>query len=196
MRRAAWRSSPIGPKSRASAAWIYASAALSLLVCSPSTAEDLAAGSQLDSSHLAYTRLYCTPDNESHFGGVEVGLRQAELRAARRLDLHWRKSTRFKHVFRRIRGPLGSGRSGEPPLPSDPCGSVACRGAGAILDHNNGRGDQAATYRRCCPARGCRALQRSHHRRGRHDRFPPFRSPVVRFARTKTASQLKDAFFV
>jgi hypothetical protein len=74
MRRAAWRSSPIGPKSRASAAWVYASTALSLLVCSPTTAEDLAAGSQLDSSHLAYTRLYCTSDNESHFGGVEVGL--------------------------------------------------------------------------------------------------------------------------
>jgi hypothetical protein len=36
----------------------------------PAPAEDLskAASSQLDASRLTYARLYCTPDNESHFG--------------------------------------------------------------------------------------------------------------------------------
>jgi hypothetical protein len=29
---------------------------------------------QADGSHFAYARLYCTPDNESHFGGVAIEL--------------------------------------------------------------------------------------------------------------------------
>jgi hypothetical protein len=39
-------------------------------------AEDLSrpARSQLDSSRLTYARLYCTPDNESHFGELTAEL--------------------------------------------------------------------------------------------------------------------------
>jgi hypothetical protein len=45
------------------------------IISSTAPAEDLskAKNSQFDPSHLTYARLYCTPDNESHF---------AELRAA------------------------------------------------------------------------------------------------------------------
>ena len=39
-------------------------------------AEDIgkATSSQLDASRFIYTRLYCTPDNESHFGELTVNL--------------------------------------------------------------------------------------------------------------------------
>ena len=50
-----------------------AAVALSISVLNsiaPAPAEDLskATSSQLDGSRLTYARLYCTPDNESHFG--------------------------------------------------------------------------------------------------------------------------------
>ena len=52
---------------------ISAAAVLSVSVTNsiaPAPAEDLskATSSQLDASRLIYARLYCTPDNESHFG--------------------------------------------------------------------------------------------------------------------------------
>jgi hypothetical protein len=46
------------------------------LINSTAPAKDIgvATSSQLDASHLAYARLYCTPDNESHFGELRVEL--------------------------------------------------------------------------------------------------------------------------
>jgi hypothetical protein len=45
-------------------------------ISSAAPAKDIgiAASSQLDASHLAYARLYCTPDNESHFGELRADL--------------------------------------------------------------------------------------------------------------------------
>ena len=37
------------------------------------------AGSQLDPSRLAYTRLYCTPDHESHFGALTADLAEQDF---------------------------------------------------------------------------------------------------------------------
>jgi hypothetical protein len=45
-------------------------------VSATASAEDVnkATSSQLDASHLTYARLYCTPDNESHFGELTAVL--------------------------------------------------------------------------------------------------------------------------
>jgi hypothetical protein len=50
---------------------------LSIGVASSTTgAEDIrkSTSAQFDASHFTYTRLYCTPDNESHFGELTVNL--------------------------------------------------------------------------------------------------------------------------
>jgi hypothetical protein len=59
-----------------------AAVALSTGAWSSSTAaEDLSSvtRSQLDSSRLTYVRLYCTPDNESHFGELTAELAKQDF---------------------------------------------------------------------------------------------------------------------
>jgi hypothetical protein len=60
-------------------AMMSAAVALSIsVISSPAPAEDVgkATGSQLDASHLTYARLYCTADNESHFGELTAKLKE------------------------------------------------------------------------------------------------------------------------
>jgi hypothetical protein len=64
-------------KSKVSAAMISATMAISIgVISSTAPAEDIgvATSSQLDASHLVYARLYCTPDNESHFAELTAEL--------------------------------------------------------------------------------------------------------------------------
>ena len=61
---------------------ISAVIALSIsFVSSTARAEDIgnATSSKLDASHLTYARLYCTPDNESHFGEVTAELSKQDF---------------------------------------------------------------------------------------------------------------------
>jgi hypothetical protein len=81
MKRAAWRRWPIGLQSFWTRFSIPAGAALIVVLGSVATAEDLAQApsSQLDASRLPYARLYCTADNESHFGGLAIDLAKQDF---------------------------------------------------------------------------------------------------------------------
>jgi hypothetical protein len=77
MKRAALRSSARFARSFPT----FAGAALCFVLGSAAGAEDLAKvpGAELDASRLAYARLYCTADNESHFGGLEIELARQDF---------------------------------------------------------------------------------------------------------------------
>jgi hypothetical protein len=81
MKRAAWRRWSIGLQSPWGRFSIPAGAALIVVLGSVATAEDLAEApsSQRDASRLAYARLYCTADNESHFGDLAVDLAKQDF---------------------------------------------------------------------------------------------------------------------
>jgi len=82
MKRAACRFWSIAVWSAARASLILAGVGLGVgAISSVARAEDLAkaTSSQLDASRIAYARLYCTPDNESHFGEVTAELAKQDF---------------------------------------------------------------------------------------------------------------------
>ena len=82
MNRAACRFWSAAPRSAWGAFLMAAGVAIGVgAINSVALAEDLgkATSSQLDASRLTYARLYCTPDNESHFGEVTTELSKQDF---------------------------------------------------------------------------------------------------------------------
>ena len=71
---------------------------------SGASAEDVGKtiSSQLAPSRLAYARLYCTPDHESHFAELTADLAEQNFAPPAGADLHRRRSASLKCVLRRI----------------------------------------------------------------------------------------------
>jgi hypothetical protein len=156
-------------------ATMFAAVVLSIsVISSTASAEDIgkATSSGLDDSRLTYTRLYCTPDNESHFAELTAELTEqnfappaASIRIGANqpassvffagFEPHWGAADLANHLYR---------------------GSAVCSGPWCILDHNVRWRDEAAARRRHCPSRRRCALQRAHDGSGRHSWIPSFRS--------------------
>ena len=60
-----------------------------------------------DASRFTYTRLYCTPDNQSHFTDVTTELAKENFAPPASPVDHRRQQARVKGVHRRICGTLG-----------------------------------------------------------------------------------------
>ena len=120
------------------------------VMSSAAPAEDLgkATSSQLDASRLTYARLYCTSDNESHFGEVTAELIKQDFAPPAASIYIGGNRPASSVFFAGFRGALGRGRLGQPSLPSYPCSSAAHGGRGPIFNHNHRWSDKTAAPRR------------------------------------------------
>ena len=151
------------------------------VISSTAGAEDAgdATSSQRDASRFTYARLYCTPDNQSHFGALTVELAKQNFAPPAALIYIGGNQQASSVFLGGIRGALGRRRPGEPSLPSYSCGSVHHCGRRRILDHNDRWRDEGTTPRRHGPSGRRGALQRTHHRSGRQGRIPTFHSLMM-----------------
>ena len=148
---------------------------------SGASAEDIGktTSSQLGPSRLAYARLYCTPDYESHFAELTADLAKqnfAPPAAPIYIGGNQSASSVFFAGSRRTR----RRRAGEPSLPSDSRSSAAYRGRGRILDHDDRWRVETATCRRRGPSGRRCAVQGAHYGCGRHDGVPGVRALTLR----------------
>ena len=153
---------------------------------SGASAEDVGktTSSQLAPSRLAYARLYCTPDHESHFAELTADLAEQNFAPPAApiyiggsqpassvffagFEAHWGAADLVNHLYH--------------PTPAVQLLTVA---GGRVLDHNVRRQVETAAPRRRRPSGRRCALQRAHYGCGRHDGVPGIRALTSRHDRT------------
>jgi hypothetical protein len=107
---------------------------------------------QLDASHLTYARLYCTPDNESHFAELTAELAKqnfAPPAASINIGGNQPASSVF---FAGFEPRWGAGDLANHLYHPNSGSSDAYCGSGRILDHNDRWADETVARRRRGPS--------------------------------------------
>jgi hypothetical protein len=133
------------------------------------------ATAQDNASRFSYVRLYCTPDNESHFTDVRAELTKENFAPPAAPIAIGGNRPSSRSFIAGFEAQWGAGDL-QASQPSCSRSSAVNGAAGGIFDHRDRWRDATATCRRRGPAGRHSALPRTYHRGGRPNGVSTVRS--------------------